>query len=671
MAPSKRSIVWEYFDRVDKESVLCNVCKKKLKCVNNTSNMRLHLKSMHPILLVRSEEGRQDNPDTELLPDSSTAGTGNSSSSATTAGMSSSSSSSSATAAGTSSSSSATAAGTSSHTSQPNKRPHPYFSANKKRCKQLKLTTKNVEFTEKEKRAVDRALVKMIGKDLQPLSIVENEGFRDYTEQLQPLYKLPSRKTLTNILVPEVCREISENIKSMLNQTDSVGITTDIWSSDSNTSFISVTCHFISDTSELQNVVLDTKEIPGSHTAELIAAYVQEVIDDWNISDKITAIITDNGSNIKKAVNVILKKTHIPCVGHTLNLCVQDAIEANELLQLSLKKCKKIVSHFKQSNLAADKLKEVQIQMKLPALKVKQDVSTRWNSSYFMIERLLAIREPLSVALTYLRNAPEPLDASEWIYLQECVEILEPLHTMTEEMSGQKYPTLSMVIPLLRSVQHALKSVKTNTDVSLLLKNQLIEVISRRFSGWEENKIVAKSTFLDPRFMKTSFGLPVNADKAEKYVTEELESMKKKLQNNNTATGGSSNATASSTPSAESALSKKDLARQKLWKWVDDKVEEKRKTINSSVQASSSIVVRHYLELPPPDRWKSPLPFCEEHKAVLPDLYKLQKKYLCLPATSVPSERLFSIAGLATNDRRNRLDPKNLNNILLLHSNMK
>lgn len=509
----------------------------------------------------------------------------------------------------------------------------------------------------------------MVGKDLQPLSIVENEGFREYTAKLQSNYTLPSRKTLTKKLIPEICNEISQKIRNMLNQTKNVGVTTDIWSSDSNKSFITVTCHFINTNNELENVVLDTKEIPGSHTAEAIAGSVQGVFDDWNISDKVIAIITDNGSNVKKAVNDILKKSHIPCVGHTLNLCVTDAIEANVLFKDCLKKCKKIVTHFKSSNLASDKLKEVQNQLNVSNLKVKQEVSTRWNSSFIMIERLLEIREPLSVAMSYLPNAPEPLDASEWVFLKECVEVLEPLHTMTEEMSGEKYPTLSMVIPLLRSIQHALKNTPTNTDVGLYLKTQLIEIISRRFSGWETNKLVAKATFLDPRFMKSGFGLVENADKAEEYVTDELEFMKRSHQNIDVTEA--SNVTISTPPSNDQNMKKKDLARKKLWNWVDTRVEEKRKSKTSSAVASSALVVRHYLELPQPERWKNPLPFCEKHKNVLPDIFKLQKKYLCLPATSVPSERLFSTAGLVTNDRRNRLDPKNLNNILFLHSNMK
>lgn len=53
--------------------------------------------------------------------------------------------------------------------------------------------------------------------------------------------------------------------------------------------------------------------------------------------------------------------------------------------------------------------------------------------------------------MTYLPKAPEPLDATEWKYLKDCTDVLQPLYTMTEEMSGAEYPTESIVLPLLRT----------------------------------------------------------------------------------------------------------------------------------------------------------------------------------------------------------------------------
>lgn len=82
---------------------------------------------------------------------------------------------------------------------------------------------------------------------------------------MQPLYSVPSRKTLTEKLIPYYVEEISTYIKYMVSEAKYVAVTTDIWSSDSNKSFLRVTSHFIHDDKH-KNMVLETKELPGRHT---------------------------------------------------------------------------------------------------------------------------------------------------------------------------------------------------------------------------------------------------------------------------------------------------------------------------------------------------------------------------------------------------------------------
>ena len=52
-----------------------------------------------------------------------------------------------------------------------------------------------------------------------------------------------------------------------------------------------------------------------------------------------------------------------------------------------------------------------------------------------------------------------------------------------------------------------------------------------------------------------------------------------------------------------------------------------------------------------------------------PLLYKLTPKYLSIPATSAPSERIFSKAGELKSDSRSRILPKHLNSIIFLNHN--
>lgn len=109
-------------------------------------------------------------------------------------------------------------------------------------------------------------------------------------------------------------------------------------------------------------------------------------------------------------INEQLRKHH-PCVANTLNLTVNDSITSNEELLNVLKKCRALVEHFKHSVFASTKLKEIQNQINLPESKVKQDVSTRWNSSLIMLERLIQIKALLSTAITFLPRAPSFLNA--------------------------------------------------------------------------------------------------------------------------------------------------------------------------------------------------------------------------------------------------------------------
>jgi len=42
------------------------------------------------------------------------------------------------------------------------------------------------------------------------------------------------------------------------------------------------------------------------------------------------------------------------------------------------------------------------------------------------------------------------LNAQEWEVIEDVIPILKPVEVMTTELSGENYPTLAMVIPLVR-----------------------------------------------------------------------------------------------------------------------------------------------------------------------------------------------------------------------------
>ena len=68
------------------------------------------------------------------------------------------------------------------------------------------------------------------------------------------------------------------------------------------------------------------------------------------------------------------------------------------------------------------------------------------------------------------------------------------------------------------------------------------------------------------------------------------------------------------------------------------------------------------LELDPLDWWKV-------NGLRFPRLAILARRYLCVPGTSVPSERVFSAANLTVNRLRTRLTPEHVDMLIFLNKN--
>ena len=67
---------------------------------------------------------------------------------------------------------------------------------------------------------------------------------------------------------------------------------------------------------------------------------------------------------------------------------------------------------------------------------------------------------------------------------------------------------------------------------------------------------------------------------------------------------------------------------------------------------------------------ENPLKWWLSNEKYLPHLSLVARKYLCIPATSVPSERAFSTAGCVVNKKRSCLLPENVNKLVFLAENL-
>jgi len=83
---------------------------------------------------------------------------------------------------------------------------------------------------------------------------------------------------------------------------------------------------------------------------------------------------------------------------------------------------RRIVTHFNHS--AQKKLRKIQKDLNLPLHHLIQDISTCWNSTYYMLERLLEQKRATSLYLTDCSNISN-LTATQWELLREFLKLLQ------------------------------------------------------------------------------------------------------------------------------------------------------------------------------------------------------------------------------------------------------
>lgn len=112
-------------------------------------------------------------------------------------------------------------------------------------------------------------------------------------------------------------------------------------------------------------------------------------------------------------------------------------------------------------------------------------------------------------------------------------------------------------------------------------------------------------------------------------------------------------------------------SRQKssmLWKSFDEKVNKIR--VPSNPTAAAILEIDKYMAEPLIDRHEDPLLWWYQRKNIYPKLYALVQRRLCITATSVPCERIFSKTGQIVSERRNRLKSSKISEIIFLHVNL-
>ena len=437
--------------------------------------------------------------------------------------------------------------------------------------------------------------------------------------------------------------------------------------------------------------MLQTRPLDISHTADNLADLLTACFSEWGITNKCIYGVTDNAKNILNAWSV-LGKICIPCIAHTLNLAVGKVLKMGQVSNV-LGRTRKLVAQFHYSTTLTASLKKKQQLLQVPLNKFLNECETRWNSCYDTICTVL--EQQLAICAVLIEHPSKnylSLETKDIKVPEDLRDLLRPLKELTILMSSQSYCTLSIVLPSLHKLTN--KHLAMNDGDSNLVKEckaTMLEDLKKRYSqGSSVGKVLVLASFLDPRFRDLGFVTLDERHDAHDTVKNELLAI---LQSNpQTAQSGPIDpvvATVKQEPitadidrviKTEASASNEPSPAKRSKVDFDFNFDD---VICCGVEMGEMILIekaekefeKYVYE--PVDiaslREKSfcPLKWWHSKSLYFPALANFAKKYLCIPATSTPSERVFSLAGNIVTKNRCQLLPQNVDRLVFLSSNKK
>lgn len=471
---------------------------------------------------------------------------------------------------------------------------------------------------------------------------VEKVEFRKLCESFCPTKRVISRKTLSSIITRKR-EELTEMVTQKLQNAPSVALTFDLWSArKGGRGFGCVTAHYMNTDGELVNFILAFERMIFPHDAEAIYEYLAKVIKDHKLEKKVVAITTDNASNNTKAMQILAENVeltpfrlenlsfiHYKCVAHIIDLGVRAAIND---LQRTLKPVRDFVLAIKSSSNRREAFNSIQqeliednlLQTNTP-LELVEDVEHRWGSTYLMIKRAFVLRHAVDQMIdqTAAMRSIGPID---WSVIDDVLTFLRKFHSTTAKLCTGADISISVVsrkVPGL--INHCAQFEESQNSAIKQAATSLRDKLTK-YELEMYHPVVNMAHVLDPRFKTRKMSTNL-AEDVRAQLTKLVEQTPKPDQSNQVE---------------DSSSDESDL----------EPMNSELDSYLNSRPLKNTIAVNW---------WRA-------NAEQYPKLYEIARKILPVQATSVASERVFSIAGEVDCRPRNKLSDESVEAIVLFKS---
>ena len=504
-------------------------------------------------------------------------------------------------------------------------------------------------------------IVGWVVSNLRPVSIVEDEKFRDMIAFIDPRLTVPARPTVMrkiNFLRSEKQGQVIEKLKNI----EHICCTTDAGSSLDQRSLINVNLHWINEDFVLEKKIISMSEVDGKKADEY-RAVVDESLTSHDVLEKVWMFTTDNEPTMNKAFPSFERNG---CFSHIQSKSSQKALESSETVAKTRKKLRKVARRINKTSKLKSYFKKEQIRRKLKPNTVKQEILTRFECTKTMFRSILndpnentdelideekskenvaALNCALKAALSKKDAESLKIKNSEVQVMLNLVPTLDLISEAINVMGGEKYSTSSSTLPWLIKFSEMLQTSDENkgyvNDFISTLKNDLIPRCRKNLNL----KVLIKASFFDKRFSNLNFLDKMTLFSSEKISKEDIHGeIKEEL---------------SSLESPEEEIEFERPAKKIRFLSLLSEDE-------SSGSPNTKDEFHSYLCAESLPSGGDPLTWWRQHKSKYPKLAVLARKYLAVQSSSTASERVMSLMGNILTKKRLSLSDNNFSSLIYL-----
>ena len=351
--------------------------------------------------------------------------------------------------------------------------------------------------------------------------------------------------------------------------------------------------------------------------------------------------------------NFLIQFFHVRCNAHVLKLIVQDGVK---VISKPVSKIRECVKYIRASESRKLKFAECIVQVSLPCNKrVHQDVPTRWNSTFVMLdsalEYKLAFHQLHVVDRNFSRFYPTE---EEWLKVQKFTTLLRPFYDLTTLFSGTNYPTANLYFHGVWKIQKVITEEVNNLDIEV---SEMAKQMKLKFEKYWEcySLVLSFAIILDPRF-KMDYVVyafkklyPFDYEERAKEVRDKFYLLFEEYEN--TFDGDLLDGSIAGCSGGDLGNDNDDFAEFESQQHAN----KRNKSQVDSYLDDTRLLSTQELDV---------LNFWKENKNRYPILSLMARDILSIPITTVASESAFSIGGRIVGKYRTSLLPENVEVLL-------